>query len=99
MSDRQFNEASLMTTVDQTEWGTTMSALQTAYFRWVFHPHFVLVHFVGLAFGLHLAIASSFAIAHHARRSAPNNRRKPPAGAYDEVVAEAIGMRRWADAA
>jgi hypothetical protein len=76
-----------------------MSALQTAYFRWVFHPHFVLVHFVGFAFDLHLAIASSFAISHHARRSSPNSRRKPCTDAYDEVVADAIGMRHWANAA
>ncbi|HJN91453.1 MAG TPA: hypothetical protein QGF05_01850 [Dehalococcoidia bacterium] len=76
-----------------------MSTLQTAYFRWVFHPHFVLVHLVGLAFGLHLAIASSFAIAHHAQRSTPNGRRQSPAGAYDDVVTSAIGIRRWADAA
>jgi len=71
-----------------------MRAIHEAYFRLIFHPHFVIVHLVGFVFGVHLAVASSFAIIHHARRSHPNGRRRPPAGAYDELVARAIGMDR-----
>ena len=49
-----------------------MTDLREAYFDRVFHPHFVVVHLAGFVFGLHLAIASGFAIAHHARRATPS---------------------------
>ncbi len=76
-----------------------MRAIQALYFRWVFHPHFIFVHMVGLLFGIHLAVASLLAMIHHARRSTPNGRRLPPAGAYDDEVARAIGIAVERDAA
>ena len=45
-----------------------MGDVRRTYFRRIFHAHFVMVHLVGLLFGLHLAIASAFAMLHHGRR-------------------------------
>lgn len=73
-----------------------MEKLRDQYFCHVLHPHFVLVHSVGLLFGLHLAIASAFAIGHHARRSAGlRNFLPPPPEETPLQVVEAIGIHPW----
>ena len=54
--------------------------VRRTYFERIFHAHFVLVHLVGLLFGLQMAIASAFAIVHHGRRVSESGRNLSPAG-------------------
>ncbi len=54
--------------------------VRRTYFERIFHAHFVMVHLVGLLFGLQMAIASAFAIRHHGRRVSKSGRDLPEAG-------------------
>ena len=54
--------------------------VRRTYFARIFHAHFVMAHLVELLFGLHMAIASGFAILHHGRRLGKSGRNLVPAG-------------------
>ena len=54
--------------------------VRRTYFERIFHAHFVMVHLVGLLFGLQMAIASAFAILHHGQRVSKSGRNLPAAG-------------------
>ena len=67
--------------------------VRRTYFERIFHAHFVMVHLVGLLFGLHMAIASGFAMLHHGRRVSKSGRKLSPAGVRERrtVVSAIMG--------
>ena len=67
--------------------------VRRTYFARIFHTHFVMVHLVGLLFGLHMAIASGFAMLHHGRRVGKSGSNLAPAGVRERrtVVSAIMG--------